>query len=96
MRYAILLVLLGGCCTDRATLREGMDQGTRTIRSNELNWAEKLVAYPKGTIDPRTGKLSTGRNQADLITPLTPAEYSQDQQTHTDYDNLVANDRLKK
>lgn len=98
MRWILAISILSitlGCGSDKAALREAMDQGTRTIRSNEKAWAEKLVAYPKGTIDPRTGLPSTGKNMADQIPPLTPMEYEQDQKTHADYENLVNTDRQR-
>src|SRR5690242_14071033 len=49
---AVLLAAAAGC-TSRAELisvREGMDRGTRTIRAQHADWAEKL------TVDPATGR----------------------------------------
>lgn len=91
-----LLSLIGvGCasCPEKAIIRDSMDEGTRTIRANEKAWAEKLVAYPVGTTDPRTQQPSDGKNKASEIKPLTPAQYSQEQKTQADYDSLVAQDR---
>lgn len=90
-----MILLASGCQSDCSVLREGMDQGTRTIRANEKLWASKLVAYPKGMTDPRTGKPSTGKNQAELITPLTPEQYEQERKAHSEYENLVGTDRQR-
>ncbi len=91
-----LFCLVGCACPEKAILREGMDQGTRQIRENEKAWAEKLVAYPPGTVDPRDGKASTGKNKATEIPPLTPAQYKNGQKAHEDYENLVNQDREAK
>lgn len=98
MKYGIVAaaLLLVGCSAanpEKAALRESMDQGTRTIRLNEKTWAEMLVAYPVGTTDPRTNQPSTGKNLADKIAPLTPAQLKQDQAAHAEYERLVAEDR---
>lgn len=88
-------MFLGCACPEKAALRETMDQGTRTIRQNEADWAAKLVAYPVGTTDPRTGLPSTGKNQADKIPPLTPAQFKQEQAAQKGYNDLVNEDRAK-
>lgn len=70
-----------------------MDGSTQTIRMDHLAWAAKLTAYPIGTTDPRTGLPSTGKNQADQIPALTPAQLKQIQATETEYEGLVNDDR---
>ncbi len=90
MRKVLAVCVLGlaaGCQTlnpEKDAIRETLWQGTRQIRANEREWAEKLVAYPVGTIDPRTGQPSDGKNQASEIKPLTPAQLEQDRKIHAE------------
>lgn len=90
-----LLFLFTGCtsCPQKATLRESMDQATTSIRQDHKDWASKLVAYPVGTTDPRTGKPSTGKNQVDSLPVLTPTQYKAILATHSEYEGLVSDDR---
>jgi hypothetical protein len=80
------LGLISGCqaCPEKAALREAMDQGTAQIRKDHKDWVTKL------TIDPVTGK-----NHADQITPLTPAAAAAAMRAHSEYENLVSEDRKR-
>lgn len=94
-----LLFTLTGCQLtknpEKAALRESMYNGTQQIRTNEKAWAEKLVAYPAGSTDPRTGQPSDGKNKASEITPLTPAQFRNDVAAHDEFDKLVNEDRAR-
>lgn len=100
-KRALLIVALAlvGCNKpnpEKIAIRETLWRGTQQIRDNEKKWAEKLVAYPVGTIDPRTGQPSDGKNRANEIPPLTPAQYENGKKTHADleaaYNEDVARD----
>lgn len=96
---AASLVLLVGCQgaknPEKVALREAMYQGTTQMRSNHKAWAEKLVAYPAGTTDPRTGQPSDGKNKASEITPLTPAQYRNGVAADDEFNKLVEEDRAR-
>ncbi len=84
--FILPMMLLSGCtsCPEKSVLRDSMDGTTQTIREMQLDWASKLV------VDPATGK-----NHATDITPLTPEQYNQIQQTHAEYNALVQEDRQR-
>ena len=88
------MIFIGGCsCPQKAVLRESMDQATNSIRHDHVDWASKLTAYPIGTVDPRTNQLSNGKNQADQLPTLTPAQLNAIKGAETEYEGLVSDDR---
>lgn len=100
--YMLMIVgfslILTGCSNvnpEKVALREAMYGGTQQIRENEATWAQKLVAYPVGTTDPRTGQASDGKNRASEIPPLTPAQYKNDVSAHAEFESLVSEDRAR-
>lgn len=96
LTVAIALVVLTGCANkpnpEKMAIRETLWQGSRQIRENEKKWAEKLVAYPVGTIDPRTGQPSDGKNRASEIVPLTPAQFENGKKAHKDLEDAYKED----
>jgi len=93
----LTIPLFVGCQAnpEKTALREAMYDGTATMRANHKAWSEKLVAYPVGTTDPRTGQPSDGKNKASEIPPLTPAQYKNAMAADKEFEDLVNEDRAR-
>lgn len=80
----LLLAVIGCQCPEKAILREGMDQATRTIRADQKDWAGKLV------VDPLTGQ-----DRRAELPAITVEQYQQYLKAHEEYENLVNEDRSR-
>jgi hypothetical protein len=85
LMIAAAALLVGGCFAnpDKVAIREGMYQGTSTIRQQHKDWASKLVRQPDGT-DRRAE-----------LPQLTEADYRQVEKTHAEFEELVNKDRQR-
>lgn len=95
----VLVIPMIGCQgaknPEKAALRETLYQGIDPILEDHQAWADKLVAYPAGTVDPRTGKVSDGKNRASEIPALTPAQYNQASKLREELKAAVEEDRAR-
>jgi hypothetical protein len=84
-KLIVLVMLIQGCSNnpDKVAIREGMYQGTATIRQQHKDWAGKLVRQADGT-DKRAE-----------LPQLTQNEYDQIMKTHADFEDLVSKDRQR-
>lgn len=73
------LILCGCGGTERAILRESMDQGTRTIRQQHKEWIQQLG--PNGDVLK--------------LPKLTQTQIDQALKTHAAYEELVQRDRVR-